>query len=176
MSTLPIRRVFLSLRARYHLWSGRRAYSAGRMKSAGRHFQEAIAFGHESFDAYLLLGKIHYRQTNYPRAAIFFERAQSADPARYLLEGFPDDFIASLRDRHQANGRPEYRIVIEAVGHGRKGRRKRSPSTANTAGSSALGDFEDQDEYLRHRGAPPIRPGDGGDIDWDAEARKIFED
>ena len=176
MSTLPIRRVLLGFRARYHLWSGRRAYSSGRMKSASRHFLEAIAFGHESFEAYLLLGKIHYRQSNFPRAAIFFERAQTTDPARYLLEGFPDDFITSLRDRHQTSGRPEYRIVIEAVGHGRAGRRKRTPSPASTAGSGALGDFENQDEYLRHRDAPPLRPGDGGDVDWDAEARKFLED
>jgi hypothetical protein len=177
MSSFPLRRLLLSLRARYHLWSGRRAYRLGRIRTASRHFREALANGVESFEAYLLLGKIYYRENDLARAATFFARARTKDPGRYMLEGFPDDFIDSLRQRQTAEdslevpGRPAYRIVIETAARSRP--RRRQPSPARTAG---FGDFTSRDEWLRHRDRPPIRPGDGNDVDWDAQARELFGD
>jgi hypothetical protein len=177
MSAFPIRRLLLSLRARYHLWSGRRAYRLGRIRTASRHFREALANGMESFEAYLLLGKIYFRENDMARAATFFARARSNDPGRFMLEGFPDDFIDSLRQRQTADhslevpGRPSYRIVIETAARNR-------PRPRRTAASrrGGLGDFASRDEWLRHRDRPAIRPGEGGEIDWDEEARRLFAD
>ncbi len=171
MSAFPLRRVLLSLRARYHLWSGRRAYRLGRIRTAGRHFREAISIGYESFEAYLLLGKICFRENDMVRAAAFFARARTADPARFLLEGFPDDFIESLRDRQQGLQRPEYRIVIETT---RRTVRKLRASPRAPARSRTYGDFASRDEWLRHRDRPRLHPGEGTDVDWDAELRRLF--
>jgi tetratricopeptide (TPR) repeat protein len=172
MSAFPLRRSLLNLRARYHLWSGRRAYRLGRMRTAGKHFQEAIHYGYESYEAYLLLGKISYRENDMQRAALFFARARSAEPARFLVEGFPDDFIETLRSDRRRTGaaRPEYRIVIESS---RPRKPARGPGKA-TAGPVRLGDFASRDEMLRHRERPTLRPGEGTDVDWDGEARKLF--
>jgi len=183
MSHFPLRRLVLNLRTRYHLWSGRRAYRLGRLASAGRHFREALVHGGESFEAFLLLGKIHYREADLSRAASFFARARDADGTRFLLEGFPDDFIESLRARHRSatTERPEYRIVIESS------RPPRSPQpqpamggpSRRPAGSGRrreYGDFASRDEWLRHRDRPSIRPGEGADVDWDAEARRLLGD
>jgi tetratricopeptide (TPR) repeat protein len=179
MSSYPLRRLFLSLRARYHVWSGRRAYRLGRIRVAGRHFREALASGVESFEAYLLLGKIYFRENDLARAATCFTMARNSDPARFTSEGFPEDFIESLRERTDAAAqarrtgneaaRPEYRITIETATRGPQ--RKPEPSTAPRA---KLGDFASRDEGLRHRDRPAIRPGEGGDIDWDAEAKRLF--
>lgn len=170
MTIVPLRRLLFGIRSRYHLWNGRRAYRLGRIQAAGRHFQEAIAHGHESFEAYLLLGKILYRESNYQRAAIFFERAQASDQARFMMEGFPDDFIASLKERQQEAGRPQYRIAVESL---QSSSRRRARRTAQPA---AHGDFASRDEYLRHRDRPPIRPGEASDIDWDEAASTLFDD
>lgn len=179
MSSYPLRRLFLSLRARYHVWSGRRAYRLGRIRVAGRHFREALASGVESFEAYLLLGKIYFRENDLARAATCFTMARNSDPARFTSEGFPEDFIESLRERTDAAaaarrtsndaGRPEYRITIETATRGPK----RKPETT-PAPRAKLGDFASRDEWLRHRDRPTIRPGEGGDIDWDAEAKRLF--
>jgi tetratricopeptide (TPR) repeat protein len=173
MSAFPLRRSLLNLRARYHLWSGRRAYRLGRMRTAGRHFQEALHYGYESYEAYLLLGKISYREHDMQRAALFFSRARSADPSRFLVEGFPDDFIETLlSDRRRAGAaRPEYRIVIEST---RPRKLARGTAKAPAARPAKLGDFASRDEMLRHRERPALRPGEGTDVDWDDEARKLF--
>ena len=174
MSAFPLRRAILNLRARYHLWSGRRAYRLGRLRTAGRHFREALTCGLQSFEAFLLLGKIYYRENDLARAATFFARARNTDPTRYLLEGFPDDFIETLRERQhgQPGDRPEYRIVIEST---RRGTRANAPTVSAARGKSrSWGDFASRDEWLRHRDRPAIRPGEGGDIDWDAEAKRLF--
>jgi tetratricopeptide (TPR) repeat protein len=178
MTTSSIRRTVLNLLARYHLWSGRRAYRLGRMRTAGRHFRDAIHCGHESFEAYLLLGKIYYREDDMSRAATYFARARASDPARYLIEGFPDDFITSLREGQNGSSRPEYRIVIqstrtgasEPVIGGDPADRVERPVTS----SASYGDFASRDEWLRHRDSPPLSPGEGVDVDWDAEARELF--
>lgn len=170
MTIVPLRRLLFGIRSRYHLWNGRRAYRLGRIHAAGRHFQEAIAHGHESFEAYLLLGKILYRESNFQRAAIFFERAQSADQARFMMEGFPDDFIASLKERQQEAGRPQYRIAVESL---HTPRRRRRPSRRR---AMAPGDFQTHDEYLRHRDRPPIQPDEASGIDWDEAADALFDD
>ncbi len=169
MFTPSLRRFFLSVRARYHFWGGQRAYRLGRLKKAARHFQEAISYGYESFEAYLLLGKILYREGNYPRAAIFFERAQLTEPGRYLLEGYPDDFVTTLRARKERAGRPVYRIVVETEEGGTQTRH-----TSPAPKVAAFGDFVDQEEHDQHLLRPPIRPGEGVDVDWDEEARKFF--
>jgi tetratricopeptide (TPR) repeat protein len=174
MSVFPIRRLLLNVRARYHLWSGRRAYRLGRIRAAGRHFREALAHGLESFEAYLLLGKIYYRENDLARAATFFSRARTHDPARFLLEGFPDDFIDSLRERHQTvergGARPEYRIVIETTIR----RRPRREPVPTPGPGGRYGDFASRDEWLRHKDRPKFRPGDGHDVDWDDAARRLF--
>src|SRR5262245_50562946 len=179
MSSYPLRRLFLSLRARYHVWSGRRAYRLGRIRVAGRHFREALASGVESFEAYLLLGKIYFRENDLARAATCFTMARNSDPARFTSEGFPEDFIESLRERTDAaaaarrsgaeTARPEYRITIETAARGPQRKPEATPTPR-----AKLGDFASRDEWLRHRDRPTIRPGEGGDIDWDAEAKRLF--
>ena len=178
MSSYPLRRLFLNLRARYHVWSGRRAYRLGRIRVADRHFREALASGVESFEAYLLLGKIYFRENDLARAATCFTMARNSDPARFTSEGFPEDFIESLRERTDAaaasrradgSGRPEYRITIETASRGPQKRPDAAPPPRGK-----LGDFASRDEWLRHRDRPAIRPGEGGDIDWDAEAKRLF--
>ena len=171
MSAFPLRRFLLNLRARYHLWSGRRAYRLGRIRTAGRHFREAINSGHESFEAYLLLGKIYFRENDMVRAATFFGRARTADPARFLLEGFPEDFVESLRDRQHGFERPEYRIVIEST---RRPRKAVKPAEKAPARARGYGDFASRDEWLRHRDRAPLHPGEGTDVDWDEAARRLF--
>jgi tetratricopeptide (TPR) repeat protein len=173
MSPFPLRRALLNVRARYHLWSGRRAYRLGRLRTAGRHFREALTCGLESFEAYLLLGKIYYRENDLARAATFFARARNTDPTRYLLEGFPDDFIETLRERQhgQTTDRPEYRIVIEST---RRGPRTPASVPVPRSSSRSWGDFASRDEWLKHRDKPALRPGDGHDIDWDDEAKRLF--
>jgi tetratricopeptide (TPR) repeat protein len=172
MSAFPLRRTLLNLRAHYHLWNGRRAYRLGRMRTAGKHFHEAIHYGYESYEAYLLLGKISYRENDMQRAALFFSRARSADPARFLIEGFPDDFIETLASDRRRGGaaRPEYRIIIESSRPRKVGK---SPEKA-PARTARLGDFASRDEMLRHRERPALKPGEGSDVDWDDEARKLF--
>lgn len=172
MTALAIRRAFLTLRARYHLWSGRRAYRLGRLRTAGRHFREALGCGLESYEAYLLLGKICYRENDLARAATLFARARQVDPTRYLLEGFPDDFVETLRERQAglAPPRPEYRVVIEST----RRTRPAAPAPRAPARSATPGDFASRDEWLRHRDRPALRPGEGVDVDWDEEARKLF--
>ena len=135
MSAFPLRRAFLTLLGRYHMLSGRRAYRLGRLRLAGRHFREALTCGLESFEAYLLLGKIYYRENDLARAATFFARARNTDPTRYLLEGFPDDFIETLRERQHAAiaDRPEYRVVIESA------RRPGKPATPGVPVPRAAG-------------------------------------
>jgi len=168
--------MLLNLRAHYHLWNGRRAYRLGRMRTAGRHFHEAIHYGYESFEAYLLLGKISFRENDMQRAALFFSRARSADPGRFLLEGFPEDFIESLlkeRPRSPVAARPEYRIVIESTQPAARPRAGK-PAPSAPARTARLGDFASRDEWLRHRDQPTLKPGEGTDIDWDDEARKLF--
>jgi tetratricopeptide (TPR) repeat protein len=178
MSAFPLRRAFLTLLGRYHMLSGRRAYRLGRLRLAGRHFREALTCGLESFEAYLLLGKIYFRENDLARAATCFTMARNSDPARFTTEGFPENFIESLRERTDAaaaakragaSGRPEYRITIETAS--RKTPRKPEPAPAPRA---KLGDFASRDEWLRHRDRPAIRPGEGGDTDWDAEAKRLF--
>ncbi len=174
MPVFPLRRLLLTLRARYHLWSGRRAYRSGHIRTAGRHVREALSSGHESFDAYLLLGKVCFRENDLQRAATWFARARSTDPARYLLEGFPDDFIDSLRAR-QGGGprRTEYRVIIESNQKPRPGSRAAEPAGRH-ARQRPRGDFASRDEWLRHRDQPRLQPGAGADVDWDDEARKLF--
>jgi len=180
MPSSPLRRLFLNLRARYHVWSGRRAYRLGKIRVAGRHFREALASGVESFEAYLLLGKIYFRENDLARAATCFTMARNSDPARFTSEGFPEDFIESLRERTDAaaaarrrgaGGRPEYRITIEIASRDRRRRPDPAP-----AAHGKLGDFASRDEWLRNRDRPAIRPGEGSDVDWDAEARRLFGD
>ena len=172
MTTVPLRRFLFGLRSRYHLWNGRRAYRLGRIQAAGRHFQEAIANGHESFEAFLLLGKILYRESNFQRAAIFFERAQTTDQARFMMEGFPDDFISSLKEREQEAGRPQYRITVESL-HANK---RKAGKRVRRKRAIAHGDFENLDEYLRHRDRPPIQADEAANIDWDDAADTLFDD
>lgn len=171
MTSFAIRKLASGLRARYHFWTGRRAYRAGRIRTAGRHLDEAVNRGHESFDAHLLLGKIAYRERDLRRAAEHFHQARVVDPTRYALEGFPDDFIASLRRQPETAPRLEYRIVIEP----RRPRARRA-ARAQQPAPAVTGDFSSHDEAERLRRKPVIRPGEGADIDWDAEARKLFDD
>jgi hypothetical protein len=99
-------------------------------------------------------------------------------PGALHVRGLPEDFIESLRERTDAAaaarrsgpdaGRPEYRITIETA---TRGPQRAEPTPATRA---KLGDFASRDEWLRHRDRPAIRPGEGGDIDWDAEAKRLF--
>lgn len=174
MTSIALRRFLSGLRARYHFWSGRRAYRAGRIRTAGRHLDEALSRGHASFDAFLLLGKIAYRERDLRRAAELFHQARCADPGRYALEGFPEDFIASLRRQPEHLPRLQYRIVIEP--RRESATPAREPSAAlRTSKPQSAGDFTSREEAERLRHLPVIRPGEGADIDWDSEARKIFE-
>lgn len=173
MSSLSVRRLVSGLRARYHVWSGQRAYRIGKLDEAGRHLDEAVSQGHESFAAFLLLGKIAFRARDHGRAAECFSRARIADPGRYALEGYPDDFISALRELPPGRApRLRFRIIIEATGlrsapgpTTRAPRRRRSP----------LGDFTSYNEAARHRDQPTFQPGEGADVDWDDAARHLFE-
>ena len=172
MTSLSIRRLVSGLRARYHVWSGRRAYRVGKLDEAGRHLDEAVSQGHESFAAFLLLGKIAFRERDHGRAAECFSRARLADPARYALEGYPDDFIAGLRDLPPGKApRLRFRIIIEATSLSAAA--KTAPQTSQR--SPAMGDFSSQSELARHRDKPTIQPGEGADVDWDAAAEQLFE-
>lgn len=175
MPTLALRRFADGLRARYHVWLGRRAYRSGRIRTAGRHLHEALACGHQSFSAWLLMGKVAYRERDLPRAAECFHRARSADPVRFSLEGYPDDFIASLRAHPEAPPHHDFRVLIEV--------RTRKPKPVRTRVSNAsrrppgnLGDFSSPAEWAAAQDRPAIRPGEGADIDWDGEARHLFGD
>ncbi|MCB9899090.1 MAG: hypothetical protein H6825_13875 [Planctomycetes bacterium] len=178
MTSFALRKFMSGLRARYHFWSGRRAYRAGRIRTAGRHLDEALSRGHASFDAYLLLGKIAYRERDMRRAAELFHQARCADPGRYALEGFPDDFIASLRARPEAAPRLHYRIVIEPRGQAQApaGARERSAALRTSRPAGAQGDFTTREEAERLRHLPAIRPGEGSEVDWDDVAKKLFDD
>ena len=178
MSAPSIRRFVIGLRARYHLWSGRRAYRAGRIRVAGRHLDEAISCGHESFDAHLLLGKIAYRERDLARAAEHFHRARDADPGRYGMEGFPEGFLRTLRRQPASVARLQYRIVIEPQLAPRTGRSAPvvAPAEESASGRSKLGDFTSKSEWMKHRDLPAFRPGEGSDVNWDDEARKLFDD
>lgn len=174
MPTLPFRRLITGLRARYHLWSGRRAYRSGNLRTAGRHLDEALSCGYESFGTFLLLGKIAFRERDHGRAAECFQRARLADPSRFALEGFPDDFIASLRELPPGRlPRLRFRVIIEAPPM----RSAPGPTTpAPRPRPAPLGDFASQAEWARHRDRPTIQPGEGADVDWDSAAGDLFED
>ena len=116
MSAFPMRRAFVGLKARYHLWSGRRAYRVGAFGDAWAHFHKVIEHGYESFEANLALGKIYLRRRDFRLASRFFRRARAIDSRRYLLEGFPDDFIQTLQSEMPPGRRPEYRITISTSG------------------------------------------------------------
>ena len=169
MSAFPMRRAFVGLKARYHLWSGRRAYRVGAFGDAWAHFHKVIEHGYESFEANLALGKIYLRRRDFRLASRFFRRARAIDSRRYLLEGFPDDFIQTLQSEMPPGRRPEYRITISTSGPPPR-EPSRQPETVN------LGDFANHDEAAQHRERPPLEPGEWVDVDWDAEARKLFED
>ena len=173
MPSMPMRRMLIGLRARYHLWSGRRAYRAGRIRMAAHHLAEALSCGHRSFDAFLLLGKIAYRQRDMGRAAEHFDHARSTDPMRFSLEGFPNGFLASLRRQPESSPRLHYRIVIQAHQARDGGRSRAGP--AERRKQRRLGDFASHSEWLKHRDLPVFRPGEGQDIDWDEEARGLFD-
>lgn len=176
MTSFALRKFMSGLRARYHFWSGRRAYRAGRIRTAGRHLDEALSRGHASFDAYLLLGKIAYRERDLRRAAELFHQARCSDPGRYALEGFPDDFIASLRQKPEATPRLHYRIVIEPRRENLTPAARREQLAAlQTSKPAALGDFTSREEAERLRHLPAIRPGEGSDVDWDDIAKRLFD-
>jgi len=192
MPTFALRRLFLGLAARYHVWHGRRAYRAGRLRAAGRHLSQALAAGHSSFSAYLLMGKVAYRERDMKCAMDCFRMARRADPARYALEGFPKDFIESLARQPVENARQHYRVIIEAAGgSGRPSRAiadERSPlrplqarreaiSPASSAAGQeprAAGKLRDRAEQQRLASQPRLDPGAWADVDWDVEARKLF--
>jgi len=173
MPSIPLRRLIVGLRVRYHLWIGQRAYRAGRIRVAGRHLVEAISRGHESFDAFLLMGKISFRERDLPKAAEFFHRARTSDPVRFSLEGDPDDFISALRKNGDQIPRMRYRITIEAE---RPRKAPRPREEVEPRRRRTLGDFTSHSEWLKYRDLPAFRPGEGTDIDWDDEARKLFDD
>ncbi|MFT7461781.1 MAG: hypothetical protein ACI9EF_000115 [Pseudohongiellaceae bacterium] len=174
MSSLSIRRLVSGLRARYHVWSGRRAYRIGKLDEAGRHLDEAVSQGHESFAAFLLLGKIAFRERDHGRAAECFSRARLADPARYALEGYPEDFISGLRELPAGKApRLRFRIVIEATSL--RTSAAEPASRAPKHPRSVMGDFSSKSELARHRDQPTIQPGEGADVDWDAAADQLFE-
>lgn len=132
---------------------------------AHRHLGSAIACGHGGFATFLLLGKIAYRERDLHRAADFFHRAFSADPGRFAMEGFPNDFIENLRQQPELTTNTAYRVIIEAEA------RSRHAVGAVRAGSPQRSSSEQE----RLEGRPPILPGEGVEIDWDAEARKLFD-
>lgn len=167
MPGIPLRRFVVGLKARYHLWSGRRAYRVGAFSDAWAHYHKVIEHGVESFEANLSLGKIYLHRRDFRQAGKFLRRAQGIDPRRYLLQGFPEDFLKRIQDEASPVGRLEYRISITLSG----GQQQRTPEPV-----APLGDFSSKDEMLRHRGQPPLDPGEWNEVDWDTEARKLFED
>ena len=175
MAALSLRRLMIGVRARYHLWSGLRAYRSGQIRSAGRHLDEALSCGHESFTAFLLLGKIAYRQRDVGRAVECFHRAREADPERFTVQGFPDDFLTTLSHQPQKLPRLRVRISIE-TSRDRPGDRSAETVPAQPPANAVLGDFSSHDELTRHKRQPAFRPGDGANVDWDAEADKLFDD
>lgn len=202
MPTLAIRRLYSGLRARYHVWHGRRAYRAGRLTVAGRHLDLALSSGHTSFGAYLLLGKVAYRIRDMQRAMDCFRLARRTDPTRYALEGFPSGFIESLGNQPSTKAPQKYRIVIEptpadpsrtpdrrplqdaTAAMGASARRARAAADqdqledaakdATEPVPDALGDFKSHAEKDQARSRPMFSPGEWADIDWDVEARKLF--
>ncbi|RKY18031.1 MAG: hypothetical protein DRQ55_14385 [Planctomycetota bacterium] len=173
MATASLNRLITGLRARYHMWSGLRAYRHGRVRTASRHLDEALSHGHESFTAFLLAGKIAWRERDLGRAAECFHRAREADPARFQLEGFPDDFLATLRN--QPNQLPPLRVRIQIeTGVPRPARRSQRVAAPRAAGPEAS--YASPEEEARLRDRPAIQPGEGGEVDWDAEARGLFDD
>lgn len=163
---MPLRQVLLSLRARFHLWTGRRAYRAGHFGRAHRHLGTAVACGRGDFATYLLLGKIAYRERDLRRAADFFQKALCSDPARYALEGFPEDFITKLRQQPELSARTTYRVLIEA---------ETQPRRTKVAAVQAGTPQRSLSEQRRLSTQPKLEPGAGAEIDWDAEAGKLFE-
>lgn len=182
MSAPSLRRLITGLRGRYHLWSGLRAYRRGRVRAAGRHLDEALSCGHESFTAFLLLGKIAWRQRDLGRAAECFHRARDTDPARFQLEGFPEDFLTTLRS--QPHRLPPLRVRISIETAPGPAARKAERITSSPAGQGAPRDgataqpspFSSAEEAARLRDRPTLQPGEGRGVDWDAEARKLFGD
>jgi len=61
--------------------------------------------------------------------------------------------------------------VIEST---RRGPRTPASVPVSRGSSRPWGDFASRDEWLKHRDRPALRPGDGHDIDWDSEARRLF--
>ncbi len=185
MPSFPLRQIFTGLKARYHLWNGRRAYRMGAYADAGAHYLKAIAEGFESFEATLALGKIYLRQQDFHRAGAFFHRARMIDPSAFLLEGFPEDFVESLRSEAPRALRPHYSIVItshteSAPGTGpasaKSAHEDRDRSHANAErGTRSHGD-QGSGETAEPSTRPALGPEDGRGVDWDAEARKLFDD
>lgn len=140
---------------------------------AGKHLDEALSCGHESFTAFLLLGKIAWRQRDARRAAECFHRARVADPDRFQLEGFPDDFLTALRNQPSKLPPLRVRISIE-TGAPRSVRREQRVSASGSTSPPA--GFVDAEEAARRRHQPSFEPGQGQAVDWDAEARKLFGD
>jgi hypothetical protein len=192
MASPALRRLFGGFRAQYHFWIGRRAYRAGRLHTAGRHLDKALARGNSSFSAYLLMAKVAYRGQDMPRALDCFRQARLVDPARYALEGFPKGFLESLgrQSQSQEAAQHRFRIVIEPArpssrrqparptqGAGRlTAQPERTQDSAAQPEKQTLGDFSSREERDRARGRPLLRPGEWADIDWDVEARKLFGD
>jgi hypothetical protein len=144
MSTFAIHRLWCGLTARYHVWHGRRAYRAGRLRAAGRHLDRALSRGYSSFGAYLLSGKVAYRERDMQRAMDCFRMARRSDPARYALEGFPKGFIESLATHPSGKLKQRYRIIIE-------------PGLSSPATPSA--GYRNGPEPLRPRPRPEMRGG-----------------
>lgn len=179
--SLSLRRLATGLRGRYHLWNGIRAYRSGAIRTAGRHLDEALSCGHESYTAFLTRGKIAYRQREVTRAVECFLRARDRDPTRFRVEGFPDDFLNTLRDQPDRVPPLRVRITIESGETPR--RRRRTPVEQHTRGAQQLptpepplGDFSSPEEAQRHAARPTIEPGAGAEVDWDAELGKLFDD
>ncbi len=73
------------------LWqAGITAYGEGRFDEAARHWEAVTASGKESAPLYCNLGDAYFRQGNYPKAILNYERALKVDPswadARYNLD------------------------------------------------------------------------------------------
>lgn len=135
---------------------------------AHRHLGSVVACGHGGFATFLLLGKIAYRERDLHRAADFFHRAFSADPSRFAMEGFPSNFIENLRKQPELTTHTSYRVIIEAAGA--EARSRHAVGAVRAAGTQ-----RSNAEQERLEGRPPILPGEGVEIDWDAEARKLFD-